>query len=223
MLKRVKAIIDWSGIETVFLDMDGTLLDLHFDNHFWQEHLPLRFSERHGMPLDAARAHLLPRFRAMEGSLQWYCLDHWSRELGMDILALKREVEHLIQVLPHAPQFLDKLRAAGKRLVLVTNAHSDALALKMQHTRLDSHFDAIVSSHSFGVPKETAGFWQSLHAIEDFDPAQALLVDDSLPVLRAARDYGIGQLIAMRQPDSHGPVREIHEFPAADSLSEILP
>lgn len=47
-------MIDWSAIDTVLLDMDGTLLDLHFDNHFWQHHLPLRFAERHG--LDPRRA-----------------------------------------------------------------------------------------------------------------------------------------------------------------------
>jgi hypothetical protein len=28
--------VDWSAIDTV-LDMDGTLLDLRFDNWFWQD------------------------------------------------------------------------------------------------------------------------------------------------------------------------------------------
>jgi len=82
-----KPVFDWKGIRTVFVDMDGTLLDLHFDNHFWHEHVPLRYGERHGLSTEAARGQLLPRFRAMEGSLQWYCLDHWSRELELDILA----------------------------------------------------------------------------------------------------------------------------------------
>ena len=27
----------WRDIDTVLLDMDGTLLDLHYDNHFWLE------------------------------------------------------------------------------------------------------------------------------------------------------------------------------------------
>ena len=223
MLERVKTMVDWTQIESVFLDMDGTLLDLHFDNHFWMEHVPLRFAERHGLTTEAARTHLLPRFRAMEGSLQWYCLDHWARELDMDILALKREVGHLIQVLPYVEEFLNKVRSAGKRMLLVTNAHSDALALKMQKTQLESYFDAIVSSHSFGVPKETPGFWQSLREVEDFEPAHSLLLDDSLPVLRAARDYGIGNIIAMRRPDSRQPPRDIEEFPSVETLAELMP
>lgn len=223
MLRRGKNIADWSAIETVFLDMDGTLLDLSFDNYFWQEHVPLRFGERHGLSLENAKAELMPRFRRMEGTLQWYCLDHWSRELDMDILALKREVEHLISVLPHAEEFLRRVRAAGKRLVLVTNAHGDTLALKMQRTRLDGYFDRIVSSHEFGTPKETPGFWRALTETERFDPGASLLADDSLPVLRAARDYGIRQVIAMRRPDSGKPSRLIEEFPSVETLAELMP
>ena len=41
--------LDWTSIDTVLLDMDGTLLDLRFDNWFWQEHVPdaLREGARH--------------------------------------------------------------------------------------------------------------------------------------------------------------------------------
>ncbi len=214
---------DWKSIRSVFVDMDGTLLDLYFDNHFWHEHVPLRYGERHGLTTEAARDHLLPRFRAMEGSLQWYCLDHWAQELDMNILALKREMSHLIQVQPYAERFLQYVHDAGKRLVLVTNAHVDALSLKMEHTRLDGHFDRIVSSHSFGEPKETAAFWHALQGIEPFQGESTLLVDDSLPVLRAARDYGIGTTIAMRRPDSRKPARETGEFLSVETLAELIP
>ncbi len=218
-----KPVPDWKSIRSVFVDMDGTLLDLYFDNHFWHEHVPLRYGERHGLSTEAARDYLLPRFHAMEGSLQWYCLDHWARELDMDILALKREISHLIRVQPHAERFLQYVRTVGKRLVLVTNAHVDALSLKMQHTRLDDHFDRIVSSHSFGAPKETAAFWHSLQEIEPFKGEYTLLVDDSLPVLCAARAYGIGITIAMRRPDSRQPARETGEFLSVETLGELVP
>jgi 5'-nucleotidase len=223
MPNTAQLIPDWSRINTVLLDMDGTLLDLHFDNHFWLEHVPLRYAERHGLEPEQARAELMPRFRAMEGTLQWYCLDHWSRELDMDIVALKREITHLIRVLPEAEIFLQQMRAAGKRLVLVTNAHAEALALKMEHTRLDDYFDSIVSSHSIGDPKETPAFWHALQEVEPFESENTLFADDSLPVLRAARDYGIRHLVAMRQPDSQRPAREISEFPSVHTLVELLP
>jgi 5'-nucleotidase len=212
---------DWKDLDSVFLDMDGTLLDLHFDNHFWLEHIPLRYGEREGMSKEAALEALMPRFRAVEGTLAWYSLDHWSRELDMDVVELKREVEHLIRVLPHAEEFLKAVRKAGKRLVLVTNAHAPVLEMKMQRTRLDAHFDAIVSSHDLGNPKETAAFWHSLQEVEPFDPARTLFADDSLPVLRAARDYGIKHLIAMRKPDSQRPARDISDFFSIESFAEL--
>ncbi|HEV7163946.1 MAG TPA: GMP/IMP nucleotidase [Gammaproteobacteria bacterium] len=223
MHASAKRLPDLSAVESVFLDMDGTLLDLHFDNHFWLEHLPLRFGERHGMSAAASLELLTPRFRAVEGTLAWYSLDYWSRELDMDLVTLKREVEHLIKVLPHAEEFLEKVRALGKRLVLVTNAHEDVLNLKLERTRIESHFDRIVSSHDLGYPKETAEFWHSLQATEPFDPEKTLFADDSLPVLRAARDYGIRHIVAMRRPDSQRPARDIAEFSAIETFAELLP
>lgn len=217
-----KKLPDLSAVESVFLDMDGTLLDLHFDNHFWLEHLPLRFGERHGLTPEASLEALRPRFRAVEGTLAWYSLEYWSRELDMDIVTLKREVEHLIQVLPHAEEFLKRVRALGKRLVLVTNAHAPVLAMKLERTRIDSHFDRIVSSHDLGHPKETAEFWHRLQETEPFDTRTTLLADDSLPVLRAARDYGLRHLVAMRKPDSRRPIRDIDEFSSIESFAELL-
>jgi len=214
---------EWAEVESVFLDMDGTLLDLHFDNHFWLEHVPLRYGEREGLSKEAALEALMPRFRAVEGTLAWYSLDHWSRELDMDIPALKRELTHLIRVLPHAEAFLRAVRAAGKRMVLVTNAHAPVLEMKMERTRLDRHFDNVVSSHSLGSPKETREFWRSLQQVEPFDPAKTLLADDSLPVLKAARDYGIRHIVAMRKPDSKRPAREVLDFPSIETFAELMP
>lgn len=216
-------MIDWSGIDTVFLDMDGTLLDLHFDNHFWLEHVPRRYAEARGLDLEQARTELLGRYRDLEGTLEWYCVDHWSRELGLDIALLKQEVDHLIAVHPHVTDFLEALAERGKGRVLVTNAHQKALALKMDRTRLAGHFDRILCAHDLGLPKEDPGFWHRVHAILPFDPERTLFVDDSLSVLRSARDYGFARLIAVLEPDSKAPRRSVDEFPAIANFAELLP
>ncbi len=213
---------DWSRIDTVLLDMDGTLLDLHFDNHFWREHVPLRFAERHGLGLDEAKAELYPRFRRVEGTMAWYCVDHWTQELGLDIAALKEEVAHRIAVLPRAREALDTLRRRGKRLVLVTNAHGKSLALKMRRTGLAGHLDAVVCAHDLGHPKEADAFWERLRTREPHDPAATLLVDDSLPVLRAAARNGVAHLVAVRRPDTRAPARTIDEFPAVDTFADLV-
>ncbi len=217
--------LPWTAIDTVLLDMDGTILDLHFDNRFWLEHLPRRYAEVRGLAPEAARAELLARYRAVEGTLAWYCVEHWNRELGLDVVALKRELEHLIGFLPGAVGFLDALRAAGKRVVLATNAHPHSLALKVEKTGLDGHFDALVSSHALRAPKESAAFWQRLEAALGYDPARTLFADDSPRVLEAARAHGrIGHLVAVLHPDTReaakapsGAFTEVH------ALAELLP
>jgi putative hydrolase of the HAD superfamily len=216
-------MVHWNKVETVLLDMDGTLLDLHFDNHFWLEHVPRRYGEKHGLSLEAARAEVFPRFRSAEGRLDWYCVDYWTRELGLDIALLKEEVDHLIAVHPHVVEFLDAVRARGKRVMLVTNAHGKSLDLKFRRTQLGGHFDTVVCAHDLGLPKEQPAFWERMQAVAPFDPESSLLVDDSLPVLRSARGYGIAQLLAVRQPDSRGPEKDTGEFAAIKSFHEILP
>ena len=215
--------LPWPLIRTVLLDMDGTLLDLRFDNQFWRELVPARYAQRHGLPLDQARAEVAARTRAVEGTLAWYCLDYWSRELALDIVTLKREIEHLIAVHPHVLEFLDALRAAGQRVILVTNAHRQSLTLKMEKTRLAGHFDVIICAHDLGLVKEQPEFWPRLREREPFDPATTLLVDDHLAILRAARTYGIAYLVSVLQPDSAHPPKPPGEFPAIHDFSELLP
>ena len=216
-------MIDWEPIRTVLLDMDGTLLDLHFDNHFWLEHVPRRYSEKTGLPLERAREEVYRRYKKAEGTLDWYCVDYWTRTLGLDIAQLKEEVDHLIAVHPFVIDFLDAVRGTGKRVVLVTNAHGKSLRLKMDRTRLGGHFDNIVCAHDLQLPKEAVAFWERLHRVEPFERSRTLLVDDSLPVLRSAREYGIAFLLAVKHPDSRSGGKDVGDFKAIESFRDILP
>jgi putative hydrolase of the HAD superfamily len=215
--------LDWSGIDTVLLDMDGTLLDLHFDNHFWQAHVPLRYAEARGISREAGREDLMARYHARAGTLAWYSVDFWETELELDIMALKEEVAHLIAVHPSVVDFLEAVRASGRRVVLATNAHHKSVTLKMAKTGLKPHFDAIVTSHELGVAKEEVAFWQKLRQVEPLDPARTLLVDDSLPVLDSARAYGIAHLRAVRRPDTRQPEKQTGDYLALASFAELLP
>jgi HAD superfamily hydrolase (TIGR01509 family) len=216
-------MVDWQQIQTVLLDMDGTLLDLHFDNYFWREHVPLRFAEKHAMTLERAKDTLYPIFRDKEGTMEWSCVDYWSETLELDIARLKAEVDHLIAIHPYVPEFLDQVRRAGKTLALVTNAHQKSLMLKLDRTALHNHLDHVICAHDFGVPKEHPEFWDRLLTRLPFDKRSTLLIDDSLAVLRSARGYGIRWLLSVRNPDSKTPPRTIEDFEAIESFSQILP
>ncbi len=216
-------MVPWHKINSVFLDMDGTLLDLHFDNHFWREHVPMRYAELHGIALEEAKTDLYDRFKRKEGTMDWYCVEYWSQELELDIAGLKQEIDHLIAVHNHVIEFLQRTRDTGTRVVLVTNAHAKSLDLKMRVTGLADSFDALICAHDIGYPKEDQRFWSLLGKHEPFEPENTLFIDDSLSVLRAAREFGIGHILAISKPDSKSPSRDIDEFVSIDGFDAIMP
>jgi putative hydrolase of the HAD superfamily len=214
--------VDWTSVDTVLLDMDGTLLDLRFDNWFWLTFIPSRYAAANGISESEAQVALAPRFKNVAHTLQWYCIEYWTRELKLDIPALKRETLPRVGFLPGAEEFLRKLRSSGKRVVLVTNSHPTTLAIKNERVALTQYFDACYSSQPFDAPKEDAAFWPRLAAREEFSPQRTLFIDDSLKVLECARDYGIAHLRAVRRPDSGAPPQMTGDFAAIDSVAELL-
>lgn len=215
-------MIDWKKIDTILLDMDGTLLDLNFDNHFWKEFVPLKYAQKHGISIDSAKKQLEPRFKSMEGKLEWYCLDYWSEELQLNIAELKAEISELITVLPHVVEFLEKIRRSSYRVLLVTNAHRDSLDLKMEKTCLQPFFDDIISSHDFGLPKEHLEFWQKLQQHYPFDKQKCLLVEDSLSVLNSAKLYGIAHLVFVSKPDSKQAIKNGVDYLSIKDFRELM-
>ena len=215
-------VLAWSTIDTVLLDMDGTLLDLHFDNHFWLEHLPQRYADLHGISRAMAELEMQPLFEQHAGSLNWYCLDFWSRELNLSVRDLKLETAHLIALRPDADTFLQAIKQAGKRVILITNAHRDSLSLKLERVELAPYFERLISSHDYGYPKENPQFWEALQADINFTPERSLFIDDTLSILRSARDFGVAHLLSVRQPDSRKGPRDTEEFAAVEDYRALL-
>jgi HAD superfamily hydrolase (TIGR01509 family) len=156
------------------------------------------------------------------GTLSWYCLDFWADKLNIDIVEAKREIGHLISMRDDSLPFIDALKASGREVILVTNAHPDSLSLKVEHTQLDDHIDQLISTHEFAVTKESQELWQKLQVKLRFKPENTLFVDDSLGILKAAQDFGIRHLLAVSNPDSQQPVRDITEFPSIQDYRYLL-
>ena len=204
------------------LDMDGTILDLAFDSYVWKELVVDRYAEHRGLEYRVARERLYAKYLSIQGDLEWYCLDHWSERLGFDVLELHREVHHRIEYLPGAKEFLKAVRGTDTRVLLVTNSHPDTLQLKNDTLGFADYFDAIHSSHSYGHAKERQEFWHALREEEGFDPATTVFVDDTVPVLRSAIEYGIRQSVVVTYPDTSEPVRENGEFPGVEGVRELV-
>ena len=221
-MKTPEQHIDWHHIDTILLDMDGTLLDLHFDSHFWLEHLPSVVAQQQAISLAQARDFLAPIFAQHARTLNWYCVHFWSQQVGFDILQHKQQVAHHIGYRPNAQNFLAHCRAHSQDLRLITNGHRKVLDLKIEHTHIDQYFDQMHCSHELGYPKENINFWHALHKHQAFDPATTLFVDDSEYVLDVAAEYGIKHIYSIAEPDSNRPRTEQSKFPMLEDLASTV-
>ncbi len=208
--------------ETLMLDMDGTVLDLAYDNYVWKELVPEHYAQAKGISVDVARSRLYAKYSAIQGDIQWYCLDHWSERLGLDVLELHRGVNHRIDYLPGAKRFLQALREHHVRVLLVTNSHPDTLALKDEVTGLAEYFDAIYTSHQFGYAKERQEFWHALQDEDGFQKESTLFVDDNLTVLKSADTYGLEMLVEISQPDTSEPARETSAYTGVTGVADLM-
>jgi HAD superfamily hydrolase (TIGR01509 family) len=215
-------MLNWSIISTVLLDMDGTILDLHFDNHFWLHHLPLRYSESANISLKQAKENLASHYEKVAGTIDWYCLDYWAEQTKLPIQALKREVQHLISLRSDAHDFMLALRESGREIIMVTNAHPDSLSLKIELTQLDKYFDVLYSTHEFGVTKESQLLWERLQEKQGFILENTLFVDDSINILESAERFGFEHLLAVENPDSQQATRTINNFTSTSDFRTLI-
>lgn len=213
---------NWSNIETVLLDMDGTLLDKHYDDYFWEEYVPRIFAVQNDLSDMEARKVLLQTYKAKEGTLAWTDLDYWSEQLRLDIPALKVKIDHLIKIHPYVVDFLRFLKESPKRVFLVTNAHSKTLDIKMKKTALTGYFDRIICAEEIGCPKEDHTFWEGLRQVIKFDKSTTMLAEDTEKILQSAQKYGIEHLVYVAKPSSKLATKKSTEFTSIVYFNELL-
>jgi len=217
-----KELLAGRRIKYVLLDMDGTLLDLYFDDYFWGHLVPEKYAERHGITFGRAVDKLTKRYGHHKGTLNWADVDFWSEELDLDIPALKEQIKHLIEVHPHVEVFLRKLKGSERKVFLVTDAHYKVLDLKMKKTRLGGYFDACITSFEIGYPKEDMRFWYRLYEKLAFDKQDTLFVDDTERILKTAKEFGIGYVVYKARANSRKEASVSRHFPAITDFRELL-
>lgn len=214
--------LDWKNIDTVLLDMDGTILDLSFDNYFWKDHLPKIYADKNNLSLAQSRQFLIDSYAAVENKLEWYCLDFWSEKLQLDIPQLKTAIGDRIAFRPNAINFLKFLVRMEKTVILATNAHRKSLEIKMLNINFHQYFCELSSSHDFGHPKEEQDYWRLLQQKFQFDPEKTLFIDDSVKILKSAQTFGIKYLLGISQPDLSLSKIDCAPFEAVDDFLDII-
>lgn len=220
---RAPHTLDWNEIDDVLLDMDGTLLDRHFDNFFFEEELPRRYAVKHALPFDEARDRLMRMYRSVEGELAWTDLHYWTAQVDIDVVAMHRELDHMIGFLPDAEEFLTSLRRLGKRVTILTNAHRAGVEVKAAKTGLDRRVDRIVDAFEVGWLKMRSEYWPTCRELVGFEPSRALYIDDDEQCLAAAAQFGIGRIYHRSKSSSQASAIPSSRFHSIETFQSILP
>lgn len=205
-------------------DMDGTLLDLAFDDFIWNQCLPERHAQVHQCSLEQSQKTLFQFYQQHKHTLSWYSSAYWTEKVGVDVLRLQYDHRDKIKARIGCHELLKQLNARGYRCWLLTNADRAGLEMKLENVELSPYFELMISSEELGHAKEEVAFWQKLQLLHPFDPAQAIFIDDTVVVLNSAEDFGIHQLFSILQPSSNKMPRSKTElaYPALDHLTELF-
>lgn len=214
--------IVFDKIETILLDMDGTILDKYYDDYFWEIYVPEKFSLKYGVSFQEAQKILFSMYKAEEGTLNWTDIDFWSKKTGLDIFSLKKEVEELINPHPDSEEFLKKIHSNGKKIYLVTNAHNKVMELKLHKTGFYKYFNSCITSFDLGVPKENIKFWGKLKYTYKINLDSTLFIDDTEEVLYAAWLSGIKYPILRAISSSKAKPKKSKKFLTIKSFLEII-
>jgi HAD superfamily hydrolase (TIGR01509 family) len=220
--QQIPPSFSWEQIDSVFLDMDGTLLDKYYDDYFWEQFVPEVYAAKNQVDIVDARELLLRTYQSVQNTLQWTNLYFWSERLGLDIVALKREIKHLVNIHPHVIDYFEYMQKIGKKLYLITNAHPKALEVKMEQIPIENWFQRLICSEEVGFAKEQPEFWHKLQHLLPYDPNRTLFADDTEQVLHSARESGIQHLIHIAKPSSRLPVKYSMLYQSVVNFQELI-
>ncbi len=206
-------------IKNYLIDLDGVILDIKYDNFFWQKHIPKVYSNVHNLSYDDAKVITRQLFNFKRKTKDWYDIDYWSNMLSIDIKKEKEENIQLVSLINGSKGFLEELKRKGKSVYLITNAHRKTLKIKLKKYPIEGYFKEIICSHELGCIKEEIRFWHILKNKLGIEFKDTVLIEDTIENLQAASSAGLSNLIYIGQ-NTLADTDQVHSI-QVKSLSDL--
>ena len=172
-------------------DMDGTLID---SNGIWKD-VDTAFLAKRGLsytkeyyegvahtifPLAAKFTKEFCRLPESEEAIMAEWMDMAGDLYGTSV-----------PVKPGVRAYLDNLRAAGERLIVVTSAVPVHCRTALTHLGLMPYFERIIFAHDLQLEKKDPQLWCLTAEMMGVAPADCTLYDDSVEACRGAKAAGM--------------------------------
>ena len=177
--------------KAALFDLDGVLIDSEtLYTQFWK-----RVGERHHLPSPTFAYDI--KGTTLNDILTTHFPDPKVRA-DVDRLLHDFENEIVYPVFPGALEFVDALRAAGLKTVIVTSSDSKKMEfLFRQHPDFPTHFDAIVTACDVTHSKPHPEPYLVGASKAGVKPSECLVFEDARVGITAARRAGAGRIVAL--------------------------
>jgi len=203
--------------KAALFDLDGVLIDSEtLYTQFWK-----RVGERHHLPSPTFAYDI--KGTTLNDILTTHFPDPKVRA-DVDRLLHDFENEIVYPVFPGALEFVDALRAAGLKTVIVTSSDSKKMGfLFRQHPDFPTHFDAIVTACDVTHSKPHPEPYLVGASKAGVKPSECLVFEDSYQGLESGRRAGCKVIgISTTNPASEVRLRSDVEAPSLASLQPRL-
>lgn len=174
-------------LAAILFDLDATLIDTR---QLYTQAFDRAFRDQLGLELSAAERQLYMELPTLDFLMQYA----HGAQLATLNEAVKANIDALmsqVRMFPGVNGLLERLRAAGLRLAVVTSQTRAELDVTREALQIEAWIDAWVAADDAARPKpDPAPVRLALRQV-NASPEQALFVGDSLPDLHAGRAAGV--------------------------------
>lgn len=174
----------------LLFDLDGTMID---SNGIWRD-VDEAFLARRNMPYTREYyegvAHTALPMAAV--FTKEYCrLEESCEAIIAEWMDLAGDLYHSVSIKPGVRAYLDKCRAAGERMAILTSCVPEHCRAALDHLSLWEYFEKVFFAQDMGLDKKDPAIYHKAASLLGVETAVCTIYDDSLAACRAAREAGM--------------------------------